>query len=121
MKIHKGDDRLIANLPLHFTLHLGSELGFRILGEYHSDTTVIDLQEGNFVKEVPLHQYYLSNETAQITSQLLSAKNYEAASTILLNRNIRKQLLEAYQTFMQLHITGFGELRSVGVLQEIFA
>jgi len=120
-QLDKGNDSLIANLPLHFTLHLGSELGFKILGEYNSDTTVIDLQEGNFVKDIPLHQHYLINETAQVTSQLLLAKNYKEASSILLNRNIRKQLLEAYQNFMRLHITGFGELRSVGVLQEIFA
>ncbi len=120
-QLDKGNDSLIANLPLLFTLQLGSELGFRILGEYNNETMVIDLQEGSFVKDVPLHQHYLSNETAKITSQLLASNNYEEAAKILLNRNIRKELLQAYQTFMQLHITGFGELRSVAVLQELFA
>lgn len=120
-QIDKGADGLIANLPLYFILQLGSELGFKISGEYSDEMKVIDLQEGSFVKDIPSHQQYLINECAQITSRLLRAKNYEEVSAILLNRHIRKELLQAYQTFMQFHITGFGELRSVGVLYELFA
>src|SRR6185369_1550333 len=45
-QLDRGNDTLTANLPLYFTLHLASELGLRMQGEYSPATPVLDLQEG---------------------------------------------------------------------------
>lgn len=119
--IDKGNAGFVANLPLYFTLHLGSKLGFQILGEYSQQTPVLDLQEGSFIKEIPLHPYYIINEAAVITSQILTIKNYNELENIFLNRNIRRELLLAYQQYIALHITDFGEMRSLPVLQEVLS
>lgn len=118
-QLDKGTETLTANLPLYFTLHLTSELGFRISGSYSAQTPVLDLQEGIFIAQKPIHPYYITDAMAQTTSQLVSLQFYNELESISLNRGLRRDLLQAYQTYLSLHIQGFGELKSFGILQEI--
>jgi DNA repair protein RecO (recombination protein O) len=120
-QLDKGNDTLTGNLPLYFTLHLGSELGFHFNGTYSEQTPVLDFQEGMFIAEKPAHPYYLEGKLAQITSDLSGLQFYNDLETISLNRTIRRELLEAYQTYLSLHITDFGEMKSFGILQEILS
>lgn len=119
--IDKGDDTFVANLPLYFILHMGSELGFQIQGEYSRDTPVLDLQEGFFIRDVPIHPYYINNQAASVTSRILTIKNYGELEHIFLNRDARRELLHSYQQYLALHIADFGEIRSLPVLQEILS
>lgn len=118
-QLDKGSDTLVANLPLYFILHLGSELGFQMQGTYHVQTSVLDLQEGIFIREKPAHPYYIEGQLAQVAGQLLSLQFYNDLDHISLNRQIRRELLQAFQTYIALHVTDFGEMRSLGVLQEV--
>lgn len=120
-QLDKGNDTLTGNLPLYFTLHLGSELGFQLHGSYSAQTPVLDLQEGMFTAEKPLHPYYLDNNLAQITSQLAGLKFYNELENIQLNRSVRRELLLAYQSYLSLHIADFGEMKSFEILQEILS
>jgi len=114
-----GSDTLVANIPVYFMLHLGSELGFQIQGEYSLATPVLDLQEGFFVEDIPLHPHYIMNEPARFTSQILNINSYHALEHIFLNRAMRRELLQAYQQYLALHISDFGEIRSLPILQEV--
>jgi DNA repair protein RecO (recombination protein O) len=114
-----GSDTLVANIPVYFMLHLGSELGFQIQGEYSVATPVLDLQEGFFVEDIPLHPHYIMNEPARLTSQILNINSYHALEHIFLNRTMRRELLQAYQQYLALHISDFGEIRSLPILQEV--
>lgn len=120
-QLDKGNDTLTANLPLYFALHLSSELGFRMQGKYIEQTPVFDLQEGMFVADKPTHPYWLDEPLAKITSQLLEIKFYNDLEKIQLNRVVRRELLQAYQTYLSLHIHDFGEMKSLAILQEILA
>jgi len=120
-EIDKGNETFVANLPLYFILHLASELGFQIQGEYSVETQVLGLKEGFFIKEIPMHPYYLIDSDARITSQIINIKSYKELESIYLNKDKRRQLLEAYQQYMKLHITDFGEIRSLSILQEILS
>jgi len=117
----KAEDTVVANIPLYFTLHLGAELGFQIQGMYSPNTPVLDLKEGFFISGTPLHTYYLENELAAIASKVLSIQNYQQVTTIALNRSTRRLLLQAFQTYMALHIPDFGEIRSYAVMQEVLS
>lgn len=118
-QLDRGNDTLTANLPLYFTLHLSSELGLRIQGEYSAQTPVLDLYEGAFVSHTPQHLFYLVDEQAKSTSAINNIMFYNDLENIALNRQLRRNLLAAYQQFFALHIQDFGELRSVRVLQEV--
>lgn len=120
-QIDRGNETLTANLPLYFTLHLATELGFQVQGEYNNVTPVLDLQEGNFIEQIPEHNFYITNELAKTTSSINNINFYNDLENFQLNRNIRRQLLEAYAQYLALHIEGFGELRSLKVLQEVLS
>jgi DNA repair protein RecO (recombination protein O) len=120
-QLDKGNETLTANMPLYFTLHLLAELGFQVQGEYNTQTPVLDLQDGNFVAAIPDHNFYITNDLAKTTSEINNINFYNDLENFQLNRNIRRQLLEAYAQYLALHIEGFGELRSLKVLQEVLS
>ena len=55
LEADKGSDAVIANLPLYFILHLATELGFQLQGNYSNETPVLDLKEGMYIKTEPFH------------------------------------------------------------------
>ncbi len=118
-QLDKGDNALAANLPLYFILHLASESGFQLHGSYSKQTPVLDLQEGQFVNEIPNHPHYISGETAAVVHKINSINFYEDLSSIPLTRYTRRPLLEGLQQYLALHIPDFGEMRSLAVLQEV--
>lgn len=120
-QLDRGNPTLTGNLPLYFTLHLAAELGFQLQGNYTTETSVLDLQEGVFVSQTPLHPYYLAGQLAEITSMIAGLNFYNELENISLNKNIRRQLLEAYQQYLALHIAGFGQMKSFAILQEVLA
>lgn len=112
---------LTANLPLYFSLHLAGELGFRIEGEYSETKPFLDLQEGQFVAIKPLHPYFLDKQLAAATYQLLSINFYNDLENIHFSRDIRKNLILAYQNYVALHVQDFGEIKTLPVLQQVFS
>ncbi|MEN9686003.1 MAG: repair protein RecO [Bacteroidota bacterium] len=118
-QLDKGTDTICSNLPLYFTLQLAAELGFQLQGNYQLNTPVLDLQEGLFVPEKPAHPYYLDGNLAEITARLAGIRFYNDLEQIQLNRHIRRELLQSYQTYLSLHIADFGEMKSLPILQEI--
>jgi DNA repair protein RecO (recombination protein O) len=120
-QLDAGSETLTANLPLYFTLHLGTELGFQLQGGYSAATPVIDLREGQFVAFAPSHPNHVDDELAKITSEINAISFYSDLEKIKLGRNTRRQLLEAYQSYIALHVHDFGEMRSWKVLQEILS
>ena len=117
----KSNHVFIANMPLYFTLQLASRLGFQIQNDTIAKAEVLDLHEGVFLNEMPLHPNYVAGDIAGIISKLLLSKNFEEASKLEMNRTMRQEVMQALQLFLQLHINNYGEMRSVGVLQELFA
>jgi DNA repair protein RecO (recombination protein O) len=120
-QIDKGSDTLVSNLPVYFTLHLSSELGFQIQGEYSAATPILDLQQGFFIENIPLHPYYIEGTLSQTISQINAIQFYNELDNIKLNREVRRQLLQYMQQYFALHINDFGEIRSMVVLQEILS
>lgn len=120
-QLDRGTDILVANLPLYFTLHLGSELGFQLQGEYSKQTPVLDLQEGMFISEAPLHPFHVSGEAASYASRISNIQFYNDLETISMPRLMRRELLESLQQYIALHVVGFGTMRSLEILQEVLA
>jgi DNA repair protein RecO (recombination protein O) len=119
IQLDRADDLTAANYALHFTLAFAAFLGFRIGGRYSPQTPVLDLQEGNFTTEKPTHGYFLEGYLGEATDLLLKAETEEALRAIRLNRDLRRALLQAYQSFYALHVPDFGQLRSLLILQDI--
>lgn len=119
LRLDAADDGTAANYALHFTLALAAHLGFRIGGQYSAATPVLNLQEGVYEAEQPGHLHVLDGYLAEATSLLMDAETVDDLRAIRLNRELRRSLLEGYQTFYALHVPDFGKLRSLPVLQDI--
>lgn len=114
-----NDNTIVANIPLHFALKLADELGFGIQGSYNETTAVLDLQQGFYINETPIHPYFIENKLAEITSQIILVNHIADISSIKLNQQTRRLLIDFYIQFFALHITNFTTMKSVEVLREV--
>ena len=121
MHLDTSTENTAANFPLFFALHLTVFLGLRMSDNYSETRTVLDLQEGSFVTEKPHHPYYIEEQEARVTSQILKVMQPEELEETKLNQATRKSLLQAYEKYYSLHIPDFGTLRSLPVLSELFS
>ncbi len=117
--LDEAEDQAAANFPLFFALHLTAFYGFRFSDDYSEHNHYLDLKEGEFTHEHPVHPYFIEGQYSFITSQLLRVMQPHELKQIPLNQEIRRALLQAYQTFYALHIQDFGQMKTLPVLQEI--
>ena len=110
---------VVANFPLFFAAHLTNFVGFRISDGYNEKNHILDLQEGAFVHDKPLHPHILEEPYSYIVSQLLKTQQPGELKEIRINREKRRVLMQAYQVFYALHVQGFGVMKTLLILQEI--
>lgn len=130
---HKGG---VGNFHLLFLMGLTRYLGFypdiRAAGETAAYEAVgkprttaaageeyFDLQNGQFLKNAPVHSWYISPPLTTFWRQL-SQGRYEQLSEFKISGEERRLLLRSLLEYYALHIEGFGQIRSHEILQELF-
>lgn len=121
LEADKGSDAIVANLPLYFVLHLATESGFQLQGNYSKETPVLDLNEGVFIQHEPVTTNFVTGVIAEAISKLQHIQFYNNLENIKLSRQIRKQMLDALLKYISFHITDFKALKSLPILQEILS
>ena len=106
----------IANFHLVFMLKLSAFLGFYPNYDNKAANTFFDQLNGCFLYDKPMHNHFLQIEESNLLKNLL-INNYKTPFT----RNQRNKMLEELLNYYRLHLTHFGEIRSVGVLRKLFA
>lgn len=119
--LDESGETVAANFPLYFALHLPVFFGFRVNDNYSDVNSILDLQEGSFVQQIPSHSYFIEDKQAYITSQILKTQRPAELDTIKLNHDFRRSLLFAYEKYYALHIQDFGTMRTLPVLREILS
>ncbi|MFM7671321.1 MAG: DNA repair protein RecO [Bacteroidota bacterium] len=119
LELDKCTDAVAANMPLFFATHLSFFFGFRMTDDQNAEGSWLDLREGQFVPEQPIHTDHLSPEDATSVRQLLRVMQPSELSEIRLNRESRRRLLQAMELYYQLHQPDFGTLRSLPVLRAV--
>lgn len=112
-------DTVVANYPLFFALQLAGFLGFRIQDDPEQEGFFLDLREGVFVSDHPLHPDVLEPPHSGYTAQLLKVRMPSELGELLLNQETRRLLLQAYQTFYSWHVPDFGVMKTLPVLQTV--
>jgi DNA repair protein RecO (recombination protein O) len=108
-----------SNLPLFFALHVSHFFGFRIDDNYSEQYCTLDLQEGCFINQLPLHGNYIDGENAAITAELLKVLKPHELAQLKTNHLKRRALLMKYMDFYALHFSEFGSMKTLKVLQEV--
>lgn len=109
--------RGLVNFHLMFIVRLTKFLGFYPDMDSYEPGLLFDLREGTFVRYVPLHRDYLAADDAQRMVQLLrmSPSNLHLFK---ISRAERNRAVDICLAFYRLHIPGFGEMKTLGVLRE---
>lgn len=118
-QLDKGGPGLVSNLPIYFLIHLSQTLGFGLQGKYSSATSILDIKEGEFVENIPIHPYFLEGQTAQTASAFLQVQFYNDLENINLSGVQRKKILELFQLSLSWHYKKFTEIKSLPILQSI--
>ncbi|MEP6683352.1 MAG: DNA repair protein RecO C-terminal domain-containing protein, partial [Parafilimonas sp.] len=121
LEADKGADAIAANLPLYFILHLATESGFQIQGNYSLQSPLLDLKEGAFTAVETSHSNYVTGFIAETISKIQHIQFYNELENIKLNKQMRTEILHALLQFISFHITDFKELKSLPVLHEVLA
>jgi DNA repair protein RecO (recombination protein O) len=109
----------LSIFPIVFTLGLSDQLGFFPQNNFSNMTPRFSLMEGAFVSEHETSQYILSLDLSLVLANMLT---YLTNDHILVspNKAIRKELLNQLINFYKLQLDGFGELKSLQVMQSLF-
>ncbi len=121
MQLDMADNTVTANFPLYFCLHLCHFFGLKLADDYSESNSILDLQEGRFIKLVPHHPHFLGEDHSYYISQLLKVQHPDELIEIKLNKSIRKDMLFALQNFYGLHIHDFGIMKTLPILHEVLS
>lgn len=121
MQADKANEKITANFPLYFAIHLATFFGFQLQDNYSTSKNIFDLQEGYFVEEKTEHPYFIEGKLGEVMSEFLKVMQPNELEQLLLNHDIRRALLNNMQLFYGLHIQDFGQLKSLPVLQEVLS
>lgn len=119
LHLDRGDDRVTANFPLFFALHLPYFFGFRISSRTGPGQEFLDLVEGSFSDTRPNHLQYLEGELVATAADILRVMHPDELGDIALHQAARRSLLGACELYYSLHVPDFGKLKTIPVLQTV--
>lgn len=108
------------NFHLAFLAKLLKYIGFLPKKIFIESDEYFDIKSGDYVPLKPFHSYYLEPaESLQLN--FLFSNDYEEISTHKFSSIQRKLILQALIDFYIFHLQGFKEIKSLKILQEVFA
>lgn len=112
IKTLDGSSDNLALAPHNFLLELSRFLGFYPALPELDALPYFDLMAGQFTSSIPQHPHYTAAEETQLLATFLTGNTH-------INHRGREVLLNRLTEFYQIHIEGFGSLKSHHVLKEV--
>lgn len=109
----------LANFHLVFLIKLSRFLGFLPLQTSGKQLPYFDLMDGIFTTNLPAHTHVLQAPHTEILHRLLQM-TFEQSSSLKIEKEDRKFLLEKLLEFYKLHTENFGTVHALYILEEIF-
>ena len=114
-----GAEGRVANFHLVFVMRLARFLGFYPNLEDYVPRCFFDLRASSFCVNAPVHRDFLQPQEAEKV-QLMMRMDYANMHLFQLSHHDRGRLLEIALAYYRIHLPAFPELRSLGVLQEMW-
>lgn len=109
-----------ANFHLTFLMRMSRFLGFYPNLDDYVDGCVFDLRTATFSLQVPTHRDFLDSQDSQLIHTLMRM-DFPTMHLFQLSHHDRNRITEVLLHYYRLHIPQFPELKSLGVLQELWA
>ncbi|HEY1024325.1 MAG TPA: DNA repair protein RecO C-terminal domain-containing protein, partial [Sphingobacteriaceae bacterium] len=113
-------DEGLANFHLHFLLNLSRFLGFYPDRTLEERADYFDLKEGAFVRSAPSHVLVLQQPHTSYWSAILKS-HVDGLPGLRIPAEERKFILRKILDFYQVHIEGFGSVKSHQILEEVLS
>jgi DNA repair protein RecO (recombination protein O) len=94
-------------------------LGFYPENNFDDQHTGFDIRNGQFNKSSTLHRDYFDRDSSNLLVKLLGC-SFTELPQISVNQKLRTKFLLDILDYYNIHIHGFGTVKSMAVLQEIF-
>ncbi len=105
---------------LCFLIRLTRYLGFYPTENYSEEEEIFNLREGIFQPGIPSHMNYMDAIQSEIFFSLLkSSPDFSAGLSVPINQ--KRMLTEKILEYYRLHVTGFSEIKSLKVLEEVWS
>ena len=114
-----GQSRSFANFHLVFMMRMSRFIGFFPNLEDYCDGDCFDLRNGTFVAVRPSHADFVEAVEASRIG-LLMRMGFESMHLFRLTRQERNRCAELILKYYRLHVQNFPELKSIGILKELF-
>lgn len=108
-----------ANFHLVFMMRVARFIGFLPNTEGYSEGDVFDLQQAVFTPSPPLHGNYLDSDDS-VRMLKLMRMDYSTMHLFRMSRAERNRITDVILFFYRLHVPGFPEMKSLGVLRELW-
>lgn len=112
-------EQYTVNFHLLFLVQLTRYLGFYPDKLYGKNQYLFDMRNGDFKEAIDLHPDFFDESSSAVLNALLNT-NFESLRGLKINHEERIRFLEFLMDFYRLHVSGFGKVRSLAVLNEIF-
>lgn len=110
----------LANFHLYFLLRLTRFLGFYPDRTLASPAGWFDLKDGTYSKAQPPHALIIEPPFTALWTSILNS-NFDNLQNLHISGTDRKVLLEKILVYYQLHVEGFGQVKSHEVLEEVLS
>ncbi len=108
------------NFHLSFLIHLSSFLGFFPNDTEISSAKFFDMKEGIFLKNKPLHHYIIQEPDLTYFKRFVGERMSDSMS-MKIPKTSQQKLLTLILDYYRLHLGNFQNIRSLEILQEVFA
>ncbi len=108
-----------VNFHLLFLVQLTRFLGFYPDNQYSDNRNLFDMRNGQFKEAIDLHPDFFDQPSSTVLNILLKT-NFEGLNKLKISHEERIKFLDSLMNFYRLHVSGFGKVRSLSVLNEIF-
>jgi len=106
-----------SDFHLLFLMQLSRFLGFAPTQNYTSEKNIFNLKEGRFQEAHPDHPHYIS---APLSGYFASLINARFSHTLNISTSERRTLVSSMLEYYELHIEGFGKIKSQKVLEQVW-
>ena len=110
----------LANFHLYFLLRLTRFMGFYPDRTLESPAAWFDLKDGTYSKTQPPHVLIVEPPYTALWNTILNS-NFDNLHNLYIPGTDRKVLLEKVLLYYQLHVEGFGQVKSHEILEEVLS
>ena len=112
-------DEGMVNFHLMFLVQLMKYLGFYPENNFGDRLTGFDMRDGKFGDGTSIHPDYFDTHSSALLKRLLTG-SFKDLAQMSVDQEIRVRFLSDLMDYYKLHIQGFGTVKSLPVLHEIY-